>query len=1010
MGTKNKATARFEGLTRIVVEMDAPQSVTAADICINSGVAGSTDYWTLPTKDIRGVAVNGTQVVVSVSDTAFVGEGKNRGKISQNACISIKGGEGMPILRQGAAMDDLSGKIIDPDTNFIEGDTNYGNSGRGITYWLNMGNGAGNPYRIDHGADPTNWLNAGCRYSLVGMECNTLLIVFDFPDARGVDNTGIYALPGEVPTDKNNYVDGKRLKTAKDYYDWVCDRNIAFMDEASFGNVTTTWTLLENSETGSGGIYTLPYSLYPNSYYKPGGLIFEADLAAGKSTDYPWLKTNPADWGGYWFGRGGSVDNWNSAAFGYASISGLRRDFDALIKRMGGVSKFTMGYWAVAENAPGITYGASFGGNGTIGAVLGLGVTKDKPTGANGPAFLNYSFMGADSYAKFKYRHMTHELGHQMGLPDHYMEGEYIDPYTGTRDGFFATGGFDHMGQITGISPDFFAWIKWKYGWFRDDQIVALTELGEYNVELTPIETEGGTKLVIIPGETRGVVYCLEYRGGKLGVNNIEKTEMSNDPFDPDLSKYGEQARWIHDNFGTDTKAGILMYRINCNVTDPTAGHTVVVDLMPRSLDNKEGYNERFSVTLNDSLLGPASGVYSYTDGAFGLTISVDPDFELVNGAADMPYAVRIRKHNAFTENRRIELSNVEFVDANTIQFTSNVDLRGLHSANFRVTHDGVGMTGAVRWYSNLKASNLAAGMVRLTFFGTPFSTEDVFGTSGAVTTVEVTRGETQGTLYQYLPSKSVVVAPKKLPLGVVTLKNVRFINLTTITAVADKDLSGIAALSKGRGTTATSVARAALKITKPCGKILQPDEIVSADFARGEQVLTIRIAPNLYKSLSETIGTAVELTRPVSSNSPHVTKPENTQTATWYHNVELNQTDKPAVSKMASIVQMAAGSGCVQIIGGHVSSPICTKIEVIGGDGVSIVQTDSNGGEKRQSLADWLAGFAATHGYNGVDQFPMTGQTLKFAAAGGGAEFTLRLSSPQGDNAVWAEAAVGLR
>jgi len=599
---------------------------------------------------------------------------------------------------------------------------------------------------------------------------------------------------------------------------------------------------------------------------------------------------------------------------------------------------------------------------------------------------------------------MTHELGHQMGLPDHYMEGEYIDPYTGTRDGFFATGGFDHMGQITGISPDFFAWIKWKYGWFRDDQIVAVAENGEYNVELTPIETEGGTKLVIIPGETRGAVYCLEYRGGKLGVNNIDKTEMSNDPFDPDLSKYGEQARWIHDNFGTDTKAGILLYRINCNVTNPTAGHTVVTDLMPRSLDNKEGYKERFSVTLNNSLLGPASGVYSHTDESFGLHISVEPTFELINGAADTPYAVRIVKSTPTEQQRRIVLSNAEFVDTNTIQFTSNVDLRGLHSANFRVTHDGVGMTGAVRWYSNLKITNLAARMIRLTFFGTPFSVEDVLGTSSATTTVEVTDGETCGTLYQYLPSKSVVVAPKRLPLGVVTLDDVRFTNLTTITARADKDLSGIAAHAKGRGTTATSVARAALKITKPCGKVLQPDEIVSADFARGEQILTIRIAPNLYKSLSETIGTAVEIVRPVSSTSPHVTKPENTQSAAWYHNTELNQTDKTAVSKMASIVETADG---VQIIGGHVSSPICTKIEVIGGDGVSIVQTNSNGNVRHQTLADWLAGFAATHGYNGVNQFPMTGQMLKFAGASG-EKITLRLSSPQ-DNVVWAEVIIGI-
>jgi len=206
-------------------------------------------------------------------------------------------------------------------------------------------------------------------------------------------------------------------------------------------------------------------------------------------------------------------------------------------------------------------------------------------------------------------------------------------------------------------------------------------------------------------------------------------------------------------------------------------------------------------------------------------------------------------------------------------------------------------MTGASRYYSALRPINFAAKTVRLTFFGTPFTLEDVLGTSGATITVEVIPGDTQGTLYQYLPSASAAVAPKPLKVGIVTLSDVRFTNLTTITAVADKDLSGIACHARGRGTTATSVARAALKITKPCGRVLVPDEIASASFVRDGNILTINIAPNLFKTLDETVGTALEIVLPVSNCPPGVGKPESPLTAAWYHNAEANKTDKPAIS-----------------------------------------------------------------------------------------------------------------
>jgi M6 family metalloprotease-like protein len=74
---------------------------------------------------------------------------------------------------------------------------------------------------------------------------------------------------------------------------------------------------------------------------------------------------------------------------------------------------------------------------------------------------------GMDAYETWKFKVLNHETGHAMCLPDLY-------PYTSGPTGKFV-GGFDLMGFIDGVMPDFFAWHKWKLGWLKDDNIVCIT-------------------------------------------------------------------------------------------------------------------------------------------------------------------------------------------------------------------------------------------------------------------------------------------------------------------------------------------------------------------------------------------------------------------------------------------------------------------------------------------------------------------------------------------------------
>jgi M6 family metalloprotease-like protein len=113
--------------------------------------------------------------------------------------------------------------------------------------------------------------------------------------------------------------------------------------------------------------------------------------------------------------------------------------------------------------------------------------------------------LGTD-WGSHRHKLLAHEGGHLISLPDLY----------GGAGGHAYVGGWDLMGNLGGPSPDHFAWHKWKLGWLDDTQISCLaTRNTTIQQTLTPVETEGGTKAIVVRyGDTRAYVAEVRTRNG----------------------------------------------------------------------------------------------------------------------------------------------------------------------------------------------------------------------------------------------------------------------------------------------------------------------------------------------------------------------------------------------------------------------------------------------------------------------------------------------------------------
>ncbi|KAF4450789.1 hypothetical protein F53441_6121 [Fusarium austroafricanum] len=107
---------------------------------------------------------------------------------------------------------------------------------------------------------------------------------------------------------------------------------------------------------------------------------------------------------------------------------------------------------------------------------------------------------GTDPYSAWGYKALNHETGHSMCLPDYY-------PNTADLPTGYYTGGWSIMGYVGGVAPDFFAWDKWRLGWLADSAIDCVLQRGTTQHTLTPLETKGGKKAVVVAtSETTALV------------------------------------------------------------------------------------------------------------------------------------------------------------------------------------------------------------------------------------------------------------------------------------------------------------------------------------------------------------------------------------------------------------------------------------------------------------------------------------------------------------------------
>ena len=181
---------------------------------------------------------------------------------------------------------------------------------------------------------------------------------------------------------------------------------------------------------------------------------------------------------------------------------------------------------------------------------------------------------GYDGYGTWGYLVLNHETGHTMCLPDYY-------PFNSTDTGLFI-GGWDLMGLISGPSPDYIAWDKWRLGWLADDQIDCVSVAGVTSHTLTPLETAGGKKAVVVRHNATDALVAEVRSSG--GLNSAS------------------------------CATGVLLYTVSTE-TNPGDGPVRVLDATPRSGGCADD-------ELNDATL-TVGGVNSYTVTAWGVEVTV---------------------------------------------------------------------------------------------------------------------------------------------------------------------------------------------------------------------------------------------------------------------------------------------------------------------------------------------------------------------------------------------------
>ena len=280
------------------------------------------------------------------------------------------------------------------------------------------------------------------------------------------------------------------------------------------------------------------------------------------------------------------------------------------------------------------------------------------------PHYIDTAITAGNDLFRWGYRWAVHESGHTFGLPDIYSYSPVINEVK--VGGFFFCGGWDMMGNIAGHSTDFLAWHKWKLRWVRDDQVDVVSQSTSRPTThfLTPVETPGGTKMVVVRTGLN-TAYLAEFRT-KLGVNALD-----------DRGKY----------------SGILIYRIDATKSgsrgadytgqiiskkyynDPAVGGTKNLTGLWRPIENSlEGYDSP------DCCWQPGD---VFSDPATGVTISVSgiTHYDSSNPSGS-PYTsddvatVTVNKTMDAELFKSVVLSNAQLKGLTELTFDTNVELQ----------------------------------------------------------------------------------------------------------------------------------------------------------------------------------------------------------------------------------------------------------------------------------------------------------------------------------------------
>jgi M6 family metalloprotease-like protein len=279
------------------------------------------------------------------------------------------------------------------------------------------------------------------------------------------------------------------------------------------------------------------------------------------------------------------------------------------------------------------------------------------------PHYVSTFVTAGNDMFSWGYRWLCHESGHTIGLPDLYM----YSPTTvrGTNVNlFFWVGGWDIMGNIAGHSNDYLGYQKWKLRWIRDDQVDVVSEPGTTTHSITPIETPGGSKIVVVRTGV-STAYVVELRT-KLGTNALDNRGK----YQGALLYRLDASKWEQRDVNYDVQVISKQY-----YNDPAVGGPENRTGLWRPINNSiAGLDTEGALWLpGDTFEDPATGVTIQIDGIAHYLAS-DP--------ANSPYTaadvatVTVTKSEAAARNYPVVLSNPQLDGLTKLTFDTNVELQ----------------------------------------------------------------------------------------------------------------------------------------------------------------------------------------------------------------------------------------------------------------------------------------------------------------------------------------------